>query len=146
MENTSPAAGQVTTTTGITAVPKDCNFSNIIYWLDDSIASDHRQRLDILLKDRGARPVETHDGDVDVSNNDEKADQGQVEQQDTEASSIKPRFDVDSCTHIITNSWNTPEVRLILGTERLEKRLGDGLWIVKVSQGQFSATHLDRSN
>ena len=125
-------------------------FGNITYWLDDSIAPDHRQRLDTLLKDGGAKAVEVYETGyeapqdatnpinidtaerVDGTNN--GIDEHQVDEPSVTAHPAQPRFDIDACTHIITRSWNTIEIRHIENTPRWKNRLGDNLWIVKVSR------------
>jgi len=105
-------------------------FADVVYWLDDSINVQERLELKTLLDAEGARPAKQIESSA--------AEQDVTEDPDvTIDSEVLPipaaRFDIPECTHIITLSWNLIERGIIQRDPDQAERLGNSLWIVKVS-------------
>jgi hypothetical protein len=82
--------------------PIDYCFSNMIYWLDDSISPGQRDALDRLLKERGGRPVARRGDDHEA---DDMGDgHTNAEQRDVDMVAVVPAPDPaptnDTDTHI----------------------------------------------
>jgi hypothetical protein len=80
--------------------PIDYCFSNMIYWLDDSISPEQRDVLDRLLKERGGRPVARRGDDHEA---DDMGDgHTNAEQRDVDMVAVVPAPD-----HALTNDTDT---------------------------------------
>jgi hypothetical protein len=44
----------------------------------------------------------------------------------------RPRFDLETVTHIISRSWNIPERHMLEADEKLSSKFEKSIWIVKV--------------
>lgn len=73
--------------------PIDYCFSNMIYWLDDSISPEQRDVLDRLLKERGGRPVARRGDDHEADDLEDGHAKGELEQQDVDMVALVPAPD-----------------------------------------------------
>jgi hypothetical protein len=81
--------------------PLDYCFSNMIYWLDDSISPEQRDVLDRLLRERGGRPVARR-GDHEADDIGDRHTNGELGEQDVDMVALVPAPD-----HPPTNDTDT---------------------------------------
>ena len=105
-------------------------FADVVYWLDDSINVQERLELQTLLDAEGARAVKRIEPSAAKQDANEDPDVT-IDSEVLPTSSA--RFDIPECTHIITLSWNLIERGIIQRDPDQAERLGNSLWIVKVS-------------
>ncbi|KAG7527331.1 hypothetical protein FFLO_07042 [Filobasidium floriforme] len=81
--------------------PIDYCFSNMIYWLDDSISSEQRDVLDRLLRERGGRPVARRGDNIEADHLDDGHTNGELGERDVDMAALVPTPD-----HAPTNDNN----------------------------------------
>lgn len=73
--------------------PIDYCFSNMIYWLDDSISPEQRDVLDRLLRERGGRPVARRGDDHEADDIGDGHTNGELERGDVDMVALVPPID-----------------------------------------------------
>ncbi|KAM0745911.1 hypothetical protein T439DRAFT_384532 [Meredithblackwellia eburnea MCA 4105] len=132
--------GPTTTSTAAAATAADPRlaklFSNVRFWINDSIPPAIRTKLAKFLTQRGAFPLATIDDDDDEHDHHHLGD-GEEEQQQQ-----RPRFDIHSVTHVITDTLDLPEYNALVEQQgRIE--LVTPLWVTRsfdlgtIQQPQF---------
>jgi hypothetical protein len=74
--------------------PIDYCFSNMIYWLDDSISPEQRDVLDRLLRERGGRPVARRGDDHEAEDMGDGHTNGELGEQDVGIVDLVPPIDL----------------------------------------------------
>lgn len=88
--------------------PVDYCFSNMIYWLDDSISPEQRDVLDRLLRERGGRPVARRGDDHEADDMGDGHTNGELGEQDVDMVALVPPIDLPPDNDNDTETHNDP--------------------------------------